>query len=116
MTQVQFADTLGISSRAYHSYERGVRELPSDVLLRLHAVHGVMPNWILLGIGLPLATDASHEVSTFVAELIEQLSASELKGLPSAKSETVQRWLESAKELLTLDASTPSRTTAGDVA
>lgn len=50
MTQEQFANTLGISARAYHYYERGIRDIPSDVLLRLHSAHGATPNWILLGI------------------------------------------------------------------
>lgn len=49
LLQVEFAEMLGLSPRAYQSYERGERELPSSVLIALHAVFGIDPLWVLTG-------------------------------------------------------------------
>ena len=51
LSQVDFAEQLGLSPRAYQNYERGERELPSTVLTALHAVFGIDPLWVLIGQG-----------------------------------------------------------------
>ncbi|WP_434286251.1 helix-turn-helix domain-containing protein [Celeribacter sp. SCSIO 80788] len=48
-TQQEFAETLGISLRAYKNYEKGLRELPASVTLQLCKISAVSPSWILLG-------------------------------------------------------------------
>lgn len=59
LSQVDFADRLGISPRAYQNYERGEREVPAVVLKLLFAVFGVDPLWVLTGPGDdPRGTDA----------------------------------------------------------
>lgn len=49
LSQVDFAEKLSLSPRAYQNYERGERELPSTVLTALHAVFGIDPLWVLVG-------------------------------------------------------------------
>ena len=49
LSQVEFAEQLGLSPRAYQNYERGERELPSTVLTALHAVFDIDPLWVLIG-------------------------------------------------------------------
>lgn len=49
LSQVEFAEQLSLSPRAYQNYERGERELPSTVLTSLHAVFGIDPLWVLIG-------------------------------------------------------------------
>ena len=49
LSQVNFAEKLSLSPRAYQNYERGERELPSTVLTALHAVFGIDPLWVLIG-------------------------------------------------------------------
>lgn len=49
LSQVEFAERLGISPRAYQNYERGEREMPTTVLTALHAEFGIDPLWVLVG-------------------------------------------------------------------
>ena len=49
MSQQQFADALGISLRAAQNYERGVRKLPSEVLIELARRFEIDPLWIMDG-------------------------------------------------------------------
>lgn len=51
LSQVEFAERLGISPRAYQNYERGEREMPTTVLTALHAEFGIDPLWVLIGPG-----------------------------------------------------------------
>ncbi|MGQ3674226.1 helix-turn-helix domain-containing protein [Xanthobacter sp. TB0139] len=48
-TQVEFAETLGVSLRAYKGYEGGEREIPTSVILKLCDMSSVTPSWILTG-------------------------------------------------------------------
>jgi transcriptional regulator with XRE-family HTH domain len=48
-SQFEFADTLGLSARAYANYERGEREMPAALLLRLYELFNVDPVWVLTG-------------------------------------------------------------------
>lgn len=47
--QFEFAETLGLSSRAYANYERGEPEMPTAVLLQLYERFKVDPVWVLTG-------------------------------------------------------------------
>lgn len=51
LSQVEFAERLALSPRAYQNYERGEREMPTTVLTALHAEFGIDPLWVLLGSG-----------------------------------------------------------------
>jgi transcriptional regulator with XRE-family HTH domain len=49
LSQVGMAEALGVSHRAYHSYEKGQRGLPVETLVALHDRFQVDLMWILLG-------------------------------------------------------------------
>lgn len=49
LSQMGMAEALGVSHRAYHSYEKGRRGLPIETLAALHDRFQVDPTWILLG-------------------------------------------------------------------
>ncbi len=49
LSQQAFADALGISLRGAQNYERGMRKLPSEVLLALAKVFEIDPLWVLEG-------------------------------------------------------------------
>ena len=49
LTQVEFAERLGLAPRAYANYERGERELPTDGIRRLYQEFNVDPLWVLEG-------------------------------------------------------------------
>lgn len=52
LSQDAFAESLGLSPRAYANYERGEREIPSAVVRTLYEVHGTDPLWLLAGPGI----------------------------------------------------------------
>ena len=47
MTQADVAKRLQCSQQAYSHYERGLRDIPSDVLIRLSQLYGVSVDYIL---------------------------------------------------------------------
>ena len=50
MSQAKLAEALGISLRAYQSYELGKRSIPVEALFEMHRKFEVDLNWILLGV------------------------------------------------------------------
>lgn len=51
LSQGAFADTLGLSLRAYANYERGEREMPVALFRGLYETYGIDPVWLLAGPG-----------------------------------------------------------------
>lgn len=47
MTQQNIADYLGMKQSQYNRYERGLRDLPTDVLIRLARLYGTSCDYIL---------------------------------------------------------------------
>ena len=47
LNQTDFAESLGLSPRAYANYERGEREAPLAVLRTLYDVYGIDPAWMI---------------------------------------------------------------------
>jgi transcriptional regulator with XRE-family HTH domain len=49
LSQTAFAQTLGLSLRAYANYERGEREAPVALFRAILEQHGIDPIWLLSG-------------------------------------------------------------------
>ena len=47
MTQTQMAKILHCSQRVYSDYERGILDIPSDILIRLADFHNVSVDYLL---------------------------------------------------------------------
>lgn len=47
LTQTQVAQYLGMKQPQYQRYERGLRDVPSDVLIRLAALYNTSVDYIL---------------------------------------------------------------------
>lgn len=47
MTQQQIADMLGMKQSQYCRYERGLRDLPTDILIRLARFYNTSTDYIL---------------------------------------------------------------------
>lgn len=47
MTQQQVADVLGMKQSQYSRYERGVRDIPTDILIRLAKLFSTSVDYIL---------------------------------------------------------------------
>lgn len=50
LTQVKFAERIGLTDRAYSNYERGIREIPATVVRELLDAFNIDPVWLLKGI------------------------------------------------------------------
>lgn len=47
LTQRQLAEILGMPQQQYHRYEKGYRDFPLDVLIRLSELFGVSVDYLL---------------------------------------------------------------------
>lgn len=47
MTQKEIAGILSCSQRVYSDYERGVLDIPTEILIKLSKFHGVSVDYIL---------------------------------------------------------------------
>lgn len=79
LSQERFAESLGVSKRAYLNYERGEREAPLGLIKAVHDLYGIDVDWLMSG---PDATpvDAATVVdfrliSQIVGEIERQLAA-----------------------------------------
>lgn len=98
MTQAQFADSIGISPRTYHHYEKGTRSVSAEAVLALHEVYGVSPNWILLGDQPPKQSEEGKALAAFVTQLHEHLLARGEK-IPAEKAAKIyEQWLRSFRD------------------
>ena len=70
LTQIDMAERLGITSRAYANYERGEREMPLAVLRELYERFGIDPVWIMTGPGdVPLMA-GQRQIDTDLLERV----------------------------------------------
>ena len=51
LSQVEFAQRIDLSPRAFQNYERGERETPASVIKAIYEVFSVDPLWLLVGPG-----------------------------------------------------------------
>ena len=78
LTQIDIADRLGVTSRAYANYERGEREMPLAVLRALYERFGVDPVWIMTGPGVEPVMAGHRRID---ADLLESVIALVEEGL-----------------------------------
>ncbi|WP_435017498.1 hypothetical protein TA3x_005113 [Tundrisphaera sp. TA3] len=60
--EAEFADTLGLPPGTWANYEAGVT-IPGHAILRVLALTGVCPRWLLAGDGPPTYLDQKAEAS-----------------------------------------------------
>lgn len=98
ISQAAMAEVIGVSHRAYHSYEKGKRGVPVEALVKMQNTYDIDVAWILLG---TKSIRAGHDFdalkrieSTLDNHLITQgiLIKSEKRGA------IVSRWYQSIVE------------------
>lgn len=114
LSQDDFAAQLGISLRAYQTYERGERELSLGALDRLFAVFRINPVWLLQGDGAAprrlLTLDALAALMVDLHRAFEKPIA--LSGQPTSYGERAVGWSYLVRESLlrgTVDQETVDR-------
>ena len=98
MSQAKLAAALGISLRAYQSYELGKRSIPVEALVELHRQFQVDLNWILLGVE---AVRLEHDLTAmeeFEVALDKYLSDSGTKLKSEKRGAIAARWYRSFLE------------------
>lgn len=70
VSQGVFAESLGLSLRAYANYERGEREMPVALYRALYERYGIDPIWLLEGPGEQPVRAASRLVDMTLAERV----------------------------------------------
>lgn len=69
-SQGAFAESLGLSLRAYANYERGEREMPVALYRALYERYGIDPIWLLEGPGEQPVRASSRLVDMTLAEQV----------------------------------------------
>lgn len=87
LIQTEFAERLGISSRAYVNYERGEREIPAVLLISLLNTFGIDPLWLLVGPGDEPVLSGDRPKPRLLSDI----------------EEAVKRWLERQRKRMPRD-------------
>lgn len=91
-SQVEFANRLSVSPRAYKNYELGLRDVPLALVEQMHRELGTDLNWLILGDGASSAENAQ----TIIRKIVFGIrSFEDKKGvrLPKEKTATVFTYL-----------------------
>lgn len=81
LSQGAFADTLGLSLRAYANYERGEREMPVALFRALYETYGIDPIWLLDGQGEQPVKAATRTMDFALVDHIIQCVDTELAAM-----------------------------------
>ncbi|WP_439121099.1 helix-turn-helix domain-containing protein [Marivita sp.] len=98
MSQAKLAEALGISLRAYQSYELGKRSIPVEALFEMNRKFDVDLNWILLGVE---AVRMKHDIAAledFEVTLDRYLTDQEIRVKSEKRGAIVARWYQSHVE------------------
>lgn len=95
LSQSALAAELGLSHRAYHSYERGTRAIPIEPLVEMNKKFDVDLSWILLG---AKAARLEHDLSAlkdFEIWLDRFIAERDLTIRAEKRGAIVERWYRS---------------------
>lgn len=73
LSQNEFAESLGLSPRAFANYERGEREMPVALFRKLCESRGIDPLWLLIGPGEEPVRVTERRVDGELLEAIVQM-------------------------------------------
>ena len=94
LTQTAMAEAIGVSHRAYHSYEKGQRGLPVEALVAIADRFEVDAAWILLG-------TKAHDfeaLKRIETSLDQHLNEEDIKIKSEKRGAIVARWYQSHVE------------------
>lgn len=95
LSQTEMAKELGVSLRAYHSYEKGDRGLPVEALVMLHEKFDSDVNWILLGTKSARIEHDIDALEEFETSLDRFLTDQGIKIKSEKRGAIVARWYRS---------------------
>ncbi|MBS0576441.1 MAG: helix-turn-helix transcriptional regulator [Proteobacteria bacterium] len=110
LSQTRFAETLGLSLRAYANYERGEREAPVALFRALFEQHGIDPIWMLSGTEPTPQRAAARALDFDLVERIDRLIDAYLTRARKKMKPTQRARVRRALYMLSLEGSSLSAT------
>ncbi|WP_170337727.1 helix-turn-helix domain-containing protein [Ruegeria arenilitoris] len=98
LTQTAMAEAIGVSHRAYHSYEKGQRGLPVEALVAMADRFEVDAAWILLGTQTVRASHDFEALKRIETSLDQHLNEENIKIKSEKRGAIVARWYQSHLE------------------
>ncbi|SLN41537.1 helix-turn-helix domain-containing protein [Pseudooctadecabacter jejudonensis] len=98
LSQAKMAEALGMSLRAYQSYELGKRAIPVEALIKLHRQFDVDLGWILLGVEAVRLKHDLDKLEEFEVALDKYLSENGIKLKSEKRGAIAARWYRSFLE------------------
>ena len=98
MSQAKLAEAIGLSVRAYQSYEMGQRSIPIEALVEMHQKFNVDLNWILLG---AKAVRMQHDIAAleeFEVKFDQYLNDQKIRIASEKRGIIVSLWYQSHVE------------------
>ncbi|MBQ4808899.1 helix-turn-helix transcriptional regulator [Phaeobacter sp. HS012] len=95
LSQADMAKVIGVSLRAYHSYEKGDRGLPIEALVALHEKFKSDVNWILLGVKSARVEHDIEALQEFETSLDRYLADQGITIKSEKRGAIVARWYRS---------------------
>jgi transcriptional regulator with XRE-family HTH domain len=98
LSQAKMAEALGMSLRAYQSYELGKRAIPVEALIKLHRQFDVDLSWILLGVEAVRLKHDLDKLEEFEVALDKYLLENGIKLKSEKRGAIAARWYRSFLE------------------
>ena len=95
ISQAAMAEAIGVSPRAYHSYEKGQRGIPVEALIAMGERFEVDVPWLLLGTNAIRAGHDFNALKEIESSLDQHLNAEGIKIKSEKRGAIVARWYES---------------------
>lgn len=95
LSQTDMAKEIGVSLRAYHSYEKGDRGLPIEALVAIHEKFGSDVTWILLGTKSARVEHDIDALEEFETSLDRFLTEQGIRIKSEKRGAIVARWYRS---------------------
>lgn len=98
VSQAAMAEAIGVSHRAYHSYEKGKRGVPVEALVKMQSRYDVDVAWLLLGTKSIRAGHDFEALKHIESSLDKHLTDEGIKIKSEKRGAIVARWYQSHVE------------------
>jgi transcriptional regulator with XRE-family HTH domain len=98
LSQAAMAKAIGVSPRAYHSYEKGERGMPVEALVAVSEEFGADVPWLLLGTKSIRAGHDFDALKRIETELDQHLTSEGIKVKSEKRGAIIARWYQSHVE------------------
>jgi transcriptional regulator with XRE-family HTH domain len=98
VSQAAMAEAIGVSHRAYHSYEKGQRGIPVEALVAFGEQFEVDVPWLLLGTKAIRAGHDFNALKEIETSLDKHLNAENIRIKSEKRGAIVARWYQSHVE------------------